>query len=199
MSTDLPNAFIQAEVPKDKKKKSERIIMKITGKLVDVLISIAPEVYSGYVVYENGKKVIYVVVLRALYGMLISALLWYKKFCSDLEGIGFIFNPYDPCIANRIVKKKQQTIRFHVDDLKSSHVDSKVNDKFLEWLKEKYGKIGKLKVTRGKLHTYLGMIFEYRTKGKVRVDMRKYMSKICLLYTSPSPRDATLSRMPSSA
>ena len=80
MSTDLPNAFIQAEVPKDKKKKSERIIMKITGKLVDVLISIAPEVYSGYVVYENGKKVIYVVVLQALYGMLISALLWYKKF-----------------------------------------------------------------------------------------------------------------------
>ena len=56
MSTDLPNAFIQAEVPKDKKKKRERIIMKITGKLVDVLISIAPEVYSGYVVYKNGKK-----------------------------------------------------------------------------------------------------------------------------------------------
>ena len=26
-----------------------------------------------------------------------------------------------------------------------------------------------------------------------------YTSKICLLYTSPSPRDATLSRMPSSA
>ena len=25
------------------------------------------------------------------------------------------------------------------------------------------------------------------------------ISKICLLYTSPSPRDATLSRMPSSA
>ena len=26
-----------------------------------------------------------------------------------------------------------------------------------------------------------------------------YLNKICLLYTSPSPRDATLSRMPSSA
>ena len=26
-----------------------------------------------------------------------------------------------------------------------------------------------------------------------------YIGKICLLYTSPSPRDATLSRMPSSA
>ena len=27
----------------------------------------------------------------------------------------------------------------------------------------------------------------------------KHLSKACLLYTSPSPRDATLSRMPSSA
>ena len=55
MSNDIPNAFIQAEVPKDKKN-NKRIIMKITGKLVDVLISIAPETYSGYVVYKNGKK-----------------------------------------------------------------------------------------------------------------------------------------------
>ena len=31
---------------------------------------------------------------------------------------------------------------------------------------------------------------------KFREDLQK---KICLLYTSPSPRDATLSRMPSSA
>ena len=55
MSTNLPNAFIQAEVPKDKKK-SKRIIMKTTRKLVDVLISIALEIYGGYVVYKNGKK-----------------------------------------------------------------------------------------------------------------------------------------------
>ena len=29
--------------------------------------------------------------------------------------------------------------------------------------------------------------------------MRRHREHICLLYTSPSPRDATLSRMPSSA
>mgnify|MGYP003310802378 CR=1 FL=1 len=29
--------------------------------------------------------------------------------------------------------------------------------------------------------------------------LRDYVNYICLLYTSPSPRDATLSRMPSSA
>ena len=30
-------------------------------------------------------------------------------------------------------------------------------------------------------------------------DMNNILNYICLLYTSPSPRDATLSRMPSSA
>ena len=30
-------------------------------------------------------------------------------------------------------------------------------------------------------------------------DVEKLDHKVCLLYTSPSPRDATLSRMPSSA
>ena len=32
-----------------------------------------------------------------------------------------------------------------------------------------------------------------------KITARETMSKACLLYTSPSPRDATLSRMPSSA
>ena len=64
MSADIPNAFIQAKMPKaNVKNGDERVIMKITGKLVDILIRIAPEVYSGYVVYENGQKVLYVEVL----------------------------------------------------------------------------------------------------------------------------------------
>ena len=36
-----------------------------------------------------------------------------------------------------------------------------------------------------------------KTKGKVELSDQDFQS--CLLYTSPSPRDATLSRMPSSA
>ena len=73
--------------------------MKTTGRLVEVLVSIAAEIYAKHVVYKNGKKVLYVKVLQALYGMLISAMLWYNKFRSDLENIRFKFNPYDPCVA----------------------------------------------------------------------------------------------------
>ena len=73
MSADIPNAFIQAKIPTNKG--DEKIIMKITGKLMDILVKMAPEVYAKHVVYKNGKKVLYVQVLRALYGMLISAIL----------------------------------------------------------------------------------------------------------------------------
>ena len=60
MSSDIPNAFIQAELNRNGK---ERIIMKITGVLVDILIKVAPNEYTGSVVMEKGQKVIYVEIL----------------------------------------------------------------------------------------------------------------------------------------
>ena len=74
MSADIPNAFIQAKL--EKKQDDERVIMKITGKLVDWLVELSPETYQSYVVEERGKKVLYVEVLRAIYGMLEAAMLW---------------------------------------------------------------------------------------------------------------------------
>ena len=92
MTADVPNAFIQAPMPKVKPGE-ERVMMKITGVLVDMLVQLSPEVYGPYVVFENGWKVIYVQVLRAIYAMLQAVLLWYKKFRKDLEAQGIKFNP----------------------------------------------------------------------------------------------------------
>ena len=80
MSLDLPNAYIQTLMPEDAK---TRVMMKITGSLVDMMIKIDPT-YRDYVVMENGKRVIYVQVLRAIYGMLEAGMLWYKKLRADL-------------------------------------------------------------------------------------------------------------------
>jgi hypothetical protein len=79
MRCDIPNAFIQALLPK-KDPGEDRVVMKITGVLVDLLVGINPELYGPTVVLENPKKVLYVEVLRAIYGMLKAALLWYKIF-----------------------------------------------------------------------------------------------------------------------
>ena len=177
MTADIPNAFIQAMMPELGPGK-ERVIMKITGVLVDLLVEIAPEIYSPFVVFENGKKVLYVQVIRALYGMLIAALLWYKQFRKDLESIGFKFNPHNSCVANRKVRGKRHTVRFHVDDLMSSHVDPKVNDLFKKWLNKRYGEHGEVKAHRGKVHDYLGMTFDWSKPGTVEVGMTDYVSNM---------------------
>ena len=99
MTLDVPNAFIQTGMPP--KKVEEQIIMKVRGVLVDWLVEINPLTYSPYVVIERGEKVLYLEILRAIYGMLEASLLWYRKFKKELEEIGFEFNDYDPCVANR--------------------------------------------------------------------------------------------------
>lgn len=177
LTLDVPNAFIQALMPKVERGE-ERVMMKITGVLVDMLVKLDPKTYSGFVVYERGVKVLYVQVLRAIYGMLQSALLWYKTFRKDLEGIGFKFNPYDPCVANRMVDGHQQTILFHVDDLKASCKSKKANDDLAKWMQEKYGQHKPVTMTEGDTHDYLGMTLDYSEKGKLKVDMRKYVDEM---------------------
>jgi len=174
MTADVPNAFVQTEVdPED-----GIILMKIRGAMVDYLLQIDYARYRDYVTIEENKKILYVKMLKALYGMLKSSLLYYKKFRKDIEEIGFEVNPYDPCVANRMVNGKQHTIVWHVDDLKSSHVDPEVNKEFLVWLNKKYADdgIAEVKATFGKVHDYLGMTLDFTEGGVLKVDMKDYVN-----------------------
>ena len=67
--------------------------------------------YTKHVIYEvirKGKNVkqLYVRVLRALYDCIESALLWYQLYPTTLQDMGFVFNPYDKCVANKIINGK---------------------------------------------------------------------------------------------
>jgi hypothetical protein len=181
MTADILNAFVQTDVDKKNYVKGERLILKARGPIVNMLLDIAPEVYTDFVTYERGSKIIYLQMLKALYGMLQASLLYYKKFRADVESIGFEINPYDPCVANKNTNDMQHTLVWHVDDLKSSHVDSSVNDDFDVWLNETYAndKIGKVKTTRGKRHDYLGMWLDFSVPGKLQVDMTYYAKSMC--------------------
>ena len=95
---DIPNAFIQTEQT-EYDKDGQRYIMKIRGKLAELLVEMEPEVYGPFLIQESGGKVLYVKVLKAIYGMLQSALLFYNKLRKDLEDSGFEVNPYDPCVV----------------------------------------------------------------------------------------------------
>ena len=173
---DIPNAFVQTEVEK-KDKDGNRTIMKIRGVLVQLLCAL-DESYKEYMVYEKGQPVLYTEVGMAIYGMLISALLFYNKLKADLERYGFEVNPYDPCVANKVVDGKQLMVTWHVDDLKVSHLQKKIVDQFLQWIKDTYGKIGQVKVSRGRVHDYLGMKLDYSVPGQLSVNMTEYVDKM---------------------
>ena len=139
-----------------------------------------PQLYRPYIIDENGQTVLYLEVLKAIYGCLQSAILFYKKLRKDLESQGFVVNPYNPCVANKIIDGHQCTITWHVDDLKASHKHLKVLCQLVEWSKLQYENenIGKLKANEGKVHVYLGMTLDYSTKGEVKVYMKEYVQEI---------------------
>ena len=67
------------------------------------------------------------------------------------------------------MKGKQHTVRFHVDDILSSHEDAKVNDEFHQWLNETFGKLKEVTVSREKVHTLLSMELNFFDPGKLKV------------------------------
>ena len=82
--------------------------MLLKGKLAELLVQVDPSSYRKYVITNSkGEPMLYVKLAKALYGLLKSALLFYKKLRGELEDMGFEVNPYDPCVANRIVNGTQ--------------------------------------------------------------------------------------------
>jgi hypothetical protein len=115
---NIPGAFLHADVDKD-------ITMVLKGRLAELMVQVAPNLYRKYItVNRKGTAILYVKMQKALYGLLRSALLFYRKLVSDLESDGFMLNTYGSCVANKIVNGKQMTVCWHVNDLKVSHCDS---------------------------------------------------------------------------
>jgi hypothetical protein len=114
---DILNAFIQTVVEDGK----DKVIMRIRGHMVDVLVKVAPKVYVPYVsTNKQSRKQLLVECLNAIYGTMVASLLYYWKFTRSLKIQGYTMNPYDPCVWNNMIEKKQITICFHVNNCKVS-------------------------------------------------------------------------------
>jgi hypothetical protein len=53
--------------------------------------------------------------------------------------MGFEINPYNSCVANKMVNGTQMTIRWHVDDLMISHLSQNGIMKIVQGIKDIYG------------------------------------------------------------
>ena len=155
----------------------ETVIMKLKYDLAEILVTTSPQLYRKYLIIENGKTVLYVELLKALYGTLKATLLFYKKLNSAIIDKGFKFNPYDSCVANKIINDKQFTLVWHFDDLKLSHEDGREVSKMITWFKSVFEEkeIGKIKVSIGNKHKFLGMNFNFNNYQEVQINMKNYI------------------------
>ena len=125
---DVPNAFIQNKVENEK----DIFTIRVRGDLVQALLEIAPKVYKPYVTKDNkGNLILLIRCLNDIYGTMIEGLLFYKTFFKTLPREGFEINSYDPCVANKMVNGKWQTICWYVDDCKLIHRDKRVDGRFI--------------------------------------------------------------------
>ena len=98
---DIPGAFLHADC------EDENTFMLLRGQLAELMVLVDPKLYLEYVRYSpSGQAMLYVRMTKALYGMLKSALWFYRKLRDNLKEQGFDLNPYDPYVANKMVNGK---------------------------------------------------------------------------------------------
>ena len=64
---------------------------------------VAPEIYNPYVVIEKLKKLLCYKSQNNIYGTLKAAFILDRNLITYLLGFGIEINPYDVCVANKIV------------------------------------------------------------------------------------------------
>ena len=150
--------------------------MKIRRALVDIIIDILPGKYEVFLVYKRNQKILYVKILKELYGILTASILYYKKLRTDIGSVRYLVNPYNACVVNKNINGKHHTLPWHVDDMKASHVDTKANEIFHKWCENKYGSetLGHVTVVRGNKHDCLAINLSYSDKGKSKIDNKYY-------------------------
>ena len=74
---DVPNTFVQTQLKDD----NDKVIMCLCGPLATLLCELAPEVYGPFM-HKNkqGRDLLYIRILNALYGIMKVALLYYCHF-----------------------------------------------------------------------------------------------------------------------
>jgi hypothetical protein len=178
---DVAGAYLHAKM-------DDFVIMRIVGREAELMCVLNPEWKQYLTRDKRGRTVLYVRLKKALYGCVKSALLWYELYSSTLKDMGFSVNPYDQCVANKVINGSTCTICWYVDDNKISHVDPNVVTDIIKIIETKFGK---MTVSRGKEHEFLGMKISLKENGTVTICMKDYVKKALEEFPEDITRNAS--------
>ena len=98
VTVDIPGAFLQSDWAKDQPQ-----YLKFQGQMIDIMLEIDPSLSDCVKTFKSGKRVMYGKLNKAMYGIFLSAILFYTKLSKFLESEGFRMNPYDPCCFTQMI------------------------------------------------------------------------------------------------
>ena len=162
---DVAQAYLNAQMKQD-------VFIILQKEIAKVVCEEDP----NFISFLDEKGNLLVKLNKAQYGCLESAKLWYSTLSERLKLLGFVKNPYDPCVFMKTLPNNEKFyLAIYVDDIKAFAK----HQKDLDWLQDELEKVfGKLNATDGKIHEYLGMQFDYSTKYNVKITMLQYIKDI---------------------
>jgi len=157
---DIGGAYLNAYI-----EDGDHIFMELSQELTSVLIELFPSL-SKYV-DKSGRLLVRI--LKALYGLVQSAALWYKALTGFLKSLGFVPNSIDNCVLNNKSRGKDITVVLYVDDLLILSPRQKEVDWLIGELKREYKE---LSVEMGNEFNYLGMVLQTSSEtGEITLRM----------------------------
>jgi Reverse transcriptase (RNA-dependent DNA polymerase) len=160
MVGDVGTGYLNARMPLDDPDKI--LHMRIEATVATIIVR-QDQSFKEYIAHDGS---LIVRLEKAIFGCIESARLWYTEISSTLHACGFVTNPRDPCVHNKMVGKDQFTIIVYVDDLKMTCRNKEAVLDMERTLLQKYGQF---RTTHDRVTSYLGCTWDYSEPGFVQV------------------------------
>jgi Reverse transcriptase (RNA-dependent DNA polymerase). len=165
---DVGGAYLNAFV-----EQGDEIYMRLSSQITRVLIKFFPELRE-YLEEDDDRLIVRIV--KAMYGLVQSAALWYDVLTKFLLKLGFKKNDKDPCVMHKTTDKgKLFIIALYVDDILMLCEDEEEFDWLIEELKKEYNEVA---VERGDELSYLGMALKRNADGSFEISMEAYIKNV---------------------
>ena len=145
------------------------------------LVAIVLKHYPKLKTYRERNGKMLVKLTRALYGIVIASMKWYKLVSAFLKQIGFIENPVEACVFNRKMRDgSTMTLVLYVDDILVKNKYRRNVDWLVKLLKREFEDVT---VDDSLSFSYLGMHLTQKPNEKIiELSMSHYVEKAIAEY-----------------
>ena len=176
-TADVKSAYLNAPLPESTSKEGVKFrrILELEGEMLAHFLEQRPEwekyICKGYGPKKRHAGSMFLVIQKALYGLLESGLIWYDHIVESLLSFGYLQSASDPCVFH---DGKGSSLILYVDDLLILAKNKAAQDDIVKKIRDKYTT---LTHTEGEKLDYLNMAI-VREEWGFYVHQKPYFDKM---------------------